>query len=445
MGRMVGRRGSNVVDYNLFLRDMLPLGYPASVAMLANLNRVRGTNNASDENLAFLFPESGTLDNETLLGLIRSGSTAGMDTPPWWNMGHRPVKFVDGTFPMDASRVDMVFYTPIMGLFGNDGGPGSKAGQDWMRAHGQDFDEWTHSLKAPPYPYAIDVPLAEEGAVLFHELDLWAVGRNNKIRRPEEGNGSCASCHGAYAPRYFNDPDFLATPELEGMAGYITPWDIIRTSKVRLDTNNEAMQVAGSFNFFGFPQLKGTENDCGPQNQKRLRGDRELGYLAPPLFGIWASAPYFHNGSVPDLESLLNSSERPTIWERWSREAPEGLEGKVIMGFDTSLDRGYDAERVGWRYDTLACVDQPGIVPYIDCDPANEDADPLAQQILAQLYSNVILMWNILYPPILNNQQMENRKIYNTHMYAQDNGGHTFSDVLSTHERGAIIEYLKTL
>jgi len=23
------------------------------------------------------------------------------------------------------------------------------------------------------------------------------------------------------------------------------------------------------------------------------------GYVAPPLDGVWASAPYFHNGSVP--------------------------------------------------------------------------------------------------------------------------------------------------
>ena len=67
-------------------------------------------------------------------GVLASGSTASMDTPAWWNMGHRPVKFVDGVFPMDAPRVDMVFYTPFFGLFGSLGGPISEAGQDWMRA-----------------------------------------------------------------------------------------------------------------------------------------------------------------------------------------------------------------------------------------------------------------------------------------------------------------------
>ena len=35
------------------------------------------------------------------------------------------------------------------------------------------------------------------------------------------------------------------------------------------------------------------------------------GYQAPPLDGIWATAPYLHNGSVPTIYQLLKSSERP--------------------------------------------------------------------------------------------------------------------------------------
>jgi hypothetical protein len=35
---------------------------------------------------------------------------------------------------------------------------------------------------------------------------------------------------------------------------------------------------------------------------------RDLGYKAAPLNGIWASAPYLHNGSVPTLMELLNGS-----------------------------------------------------------------------------------------------------------------------------------------
>ena len=42
-------------------------------------------------------------------------------------------------------------------------------------------------------------------------------------------------------------------------------------------------------------------------------------------------------------------------------------------------------------------------------------------------------------------EQLEDRKIYNTHKYSQGNQGHMFTSVLSEQERKAIVEYLKTL
>jgi hypothetical protein len=55
------------------------------------------------------------------------------------------------------------------------------------------------------------------------------------------------------------------------------------------------------------------------------------GYIAPPLDGIWATAPYLHNGSVPNLWTLLKSSERPTKWDRNPQTAQ------------------YDYELLGWK------------------------------------------------------------------------------------------------
>jgi hypothetical protein len=60
-----------------------------------------------------------------------------------------------------------------------------------------------------------------------------------------------------------------------------------------------------------------------------------MGYVAPPLDGVWATAPYLHNGSVPTLEDLLQSKQRPTYWSR---------SGK-------STD--YDYQKVGWHYQTV--------------------------------------------------------------------------------------------
>lgn len=141
--------GSSATDLNLFLRDMLPLGYLASAVTPLNLTQVRGTNNASAVNIAFIFPEDGLPAIPDVLGIIASGSTGSMDSPPWWNMGHRPVKFVDGLFPMDAPRVDAVFYSPFTGLFGSFTGNIGDRARDWMRRHGPDMNRWIEGLKAP--------------------------------------------------------------------------------------------------------------------------------------------------------------------------------------------------------------------------------------------------------------------------------------------------------
>jgi mono/diheme cytochrome c family protein len=438
--------GNSLQDLHILLRDGLPLGWAPGLATLANLTRTRGTNNASDINLAFIFPDVGTLPLDVVLGLLASGSTAGIDTPAWWNMGHRPVKFQDGVFPMDAPRVDMVFYTPFLGLFGNLGGPISEAGQTWMRQHGPDANTWIETLKAPAYPGTINTALAEQGAVLFHTLNLWS--RSNPVPRPSEGNGSCASCHGAYSPRYVNDPTFLATPALEGMASYITPQRIIQTDAVRMSTNNEAVQVAGASNFFGYPTTSGTPNDCGPQNRSDLRGSRELGYLAQPLYGVWASAPYLHNGSVPNVWEVLKPSDRKPLWKRRSKSPRLDQVGRVIMGYDTSMS-AYDTAKLGFKYDTITCQNptllNPFPSPYLRCNPDDDAIQSWYNQIIHGLYANVVLAWNVLFPPTITNTDIENRKIYNVYMYGQGNGGHEFTSVLTDAERQALIEYLKTL
>ncbi len=41
-----------------------------------------------------------------------------------------------------------------------------------------------------------------------------------------------------------------------------------------------------------------------------------VGHQRPSLDGIWATAPYLHNGSVPTLATLLKSADRPARFER---------------------------------------------------------------------------------------------------------------------------------
>ena len=292
--------------------------------------------------------------------------------------------------------------------------------------------------------------LAKEGARLFHTLDLWAPERQNPIRRPE-GNGSCASCHGAYAPRYVNDPTFLDRRALEGIASYIVPLDIIGTDPERVVTNNEEVQQAGATSFFGYPQTAGTDQDCGPQNRAALRGDREIGYLAPPLYGVWATAPYLHNGAVPNVWEVLQPVGTEADLAPRVEAGPRRSSRAASSWATTPTSRAPTTRRssAGSTTPSPCELDEPaepdGLALHQLRSRRRRIRIRSRQQIYDGLYSNLLLAWNILFPPILTNGQMEDRKNFNTHMFAQGNEGHEFNAVLTDAERRAIIEYLKTL
>jgi hypothetical protein len=102
---------------------------------------------------------------------------------------------------------------------------------------------------------------------------------------------------------------------------------------------------------------------------------------------VWATAPYFHNGSVPTLAGVLNSRSRPKLYTR---------------SFKTD-EADYDKERIGWKITELK--------------------EPPSDKLPA----------------------IERRKVYDTSKPGRGNTGHTYGDKLSDDERAAVIEYLKTL
>jgi hypothetical protein len=79
-----------------------------------------------------------------------------------------------------------------------------------------------------------------------------------------------------------------------------------------------------------------------------MNGHREIewraleAYRARPLNGIWATAPFLHNGSVPSLYQLLLPAERrDTVFYTGSRQ----FEPRNV-GFATTAFQG------GFRFDT---------------------------------------------------------------------------------------------
>lgn len=354
------------------------------------------------------------------------------DTPSWWNTGSRTRKFFDGGTAMDSLRIDLAGGA----IASAPTGAGRRA---YIDRYAQSAQSWVESLKSPDYPGEIDTALAEQGAVLFHAKNLWLEPENASMPRPPGGNGSCASCHGAYSPQFVNDPQFLADPALAGIAAHIAPKAVIRTDAYRAD------QLAGIFadvwetTWWAYPEGSPGYVDPALKTPEQERADDSLdadrpvgacgwrpgtiGYLAPPLHGVWASAPYLHNGAVPTVEAVLDSAKRPTFWRRQIRSVGG------ISGFDTSLD-AYDFEGMGWKHDILGCIqDSPD--NFLACTPYRDAAT------IAEMASGT--------PPRPAASTADTRNIVNTKRHANGNGGHEFTDVLTAEERRAIIEYLKTL
>jgi hypothetical protein len=158
------------------------------------------------------------------------------------------------------------------------------------------IEEWILDLKPPAYPPSrIDNELAKTGAAVYKQ--------------------ECASCHA-----------------LDGTSiGRVTPITEIQTDPQRLESFTA--------------DLAARMNTIGEGKPWRFRHFRKTnGYANMPLDGLWLRAPYLHNGSVPDLRSLLFPDERPREFYRgydvydWTR-----------VGFVSS---GAAAESDGVLFDT---------------------------------------------------------------------------------------------
>ncbi|MCU1283121.1 MAG: uncharacterized protein JWM53_6667 [bacterium] len=256
-----------------------------------------------------------------------------VDVPPWWRMAKKNAMFYDGAGRGDQARIMMTAST----LCTDD-----VASAQAIDAYFGDVRAYILSLTAPPYPLAVDAALAARGQSVFEH--------------------TCSECHGSYG------------------AGGTYPNLMIPVAEIGTDPTiaSGAAQFADRFVQWFADSFYG----------QTARLDPEAAYYAPPLDGIWATAPYLHNGSVPSLATLLDSSQRPAYWRR---RATDGL------GND------FDGAIVGFAYDV---VDH------------GQDAEPDATL---------------------------RRRIYDTTKPGYGNGGHTYGDALAPDDRAALIEYLKTL
>lgn len=260
------------------------------------------------------------------------------DVPAWWLMKKKKSMYATGATDARSVRTLMQFMMHPLTT--------SKDFEKHEPAF-RDVQQYLITLEPPKYPFAIDQDKAAKGEKVFKQ--------------------NCAKCHGTYGEKWT-------------YPNKVIPLDEIGTDTSRFKGVEVAYGKAYGESWFG--QEKG---DWSYFEGKTFR--QTEGYQAPPLDGIWATAPYLHNGSVPTLDGVLNSKARPKLFTR---------------SFKTG-EADYDKVKVGWKVTELR--EPPGAkVPAI-----------------------------------------ERRKVYDTSKPGRSNVGHTYGDELSEDERSQVIEYLKTL
>jgi hypothetical protein len=250
-----------------------------------------------------------------------------MDAPPWWHFRRKEMLYIDG-FAAKGHRGLMQF------MLVRSNGPEKFRG--WEEEF-RDVYAYLSSIEPPKYPYPVDLDLAAAGKSAFNRV--------------------CADCHGTYGPGG-------SYPER------LVPIEDVGTDRVRLDALTPAHRDAyGQSWFANYGKLDNLTNPGG--------------YVAPPLDGVWASAPYLHNGSVPTLWHVLHPGERPAAWNRKGDDYDQKRGGPVIETFDR-LPEGVTA---GWQ----------------------------------------------------------KREYFDTRAFGKSAAGHTFPNELTAAEKRAVLEYLKTL
>jgi mono/diheme cytochrome c family protein len=253
-----------------------------------------------------------------------------VSVPPWWNVHKKNASFYTA-----EGRGDQVRFMILASTTCTDSEEEAAAIDSWFT----DVRAYLVTLEPPAFPYAVDQELAERGGKLFRK--------------------NCKRCHGTYGEDW-QYPNKLVALEDIGT-------DPALAKDAYEDSDRFILWLNSSF--YG----------------EMSRLSPALGYIAPPLDGVWATAPYLHNGSVPTLAALMDTASRPKYW-RFAADEPD-----------------YDQRALGWSFSEVSY--------------GKEGA----------------MGWD------------ERNRIYDTTLRGYSNQGHDFGDELTPRERASLLEYLKTL
>lgn len=161
--------------------------------------------------------------------------------------------------------------------------------------------EWLLVLPSKKYPFQVDQVKVASGKALYGQ--------------------QCASCHQPGSPLF----------------GQVTPVAELGTDPHRVDSFTDEMVTNMNSLGAGYPW-------------KFSHFRKTNGYVNRPLEGIWARAPYLHNGSVPTLQELLEPMEN----RRKEFYRGSDLYDQTRLGFVSDVPE--EGGRKLFKYDT----GQPG-------------------------------------------------------------------------------------
>lgn len=171
------------------------------------------------------------------------------------------------------------------------------------------------NYQPPRFPGAIDEAAATRGAVVY---------------------ARCAECHGEYVERE-------GRLQLRSFPNRRSSVAEIGTDAARLDAVNIELLDA---------------IDGSPMG-RTVDAAATRGYVAPSLAGIWATAPYLHNGSVPTLAALMTPSERPAKFWVGGHKLDMGKLG-IAGELNAAGEWAYPAGFAPWSTPRLFDTSAPG-------------------------------------------------------------------------------------
>jgi hypothetical protein len=228
-------------------------------------------------------------------------------------------------------------------------------------------DSMYRSSVLVPELRCIETTLWRLRAPIWDERWLPAIDRTRVERGRAVFDEMCAHCHG---PHFYDARELQATPDKP------IEWRLVVVPTHEIGTDPQVVDDFLDYRYDASaldpanPYLKSIDGgralalvteqviervyrDLGVDSLERwvldgwgrgIETRSERGYKSRPLHGIWATAPYLHNGSVPNLWEMLVPEERrsPVFWVGTRRFDPVrvGFEPTDSVGhfrFDTSI------------------------------------------------------------------------------------------------------------